>query len=149
MKRAKGPLTIFLLMMFALSSGCVTGIVSNPDLNRLVYDDEGVLRYNGKRVEGIKLELPWYKEMWPDNGPEWAFTLVTVGAAAAASGGGGGGSSSEDVTEEPVAVTTTSTSRPKSDPEPEETTPTDGGGGGGGGGGSTPPPGGGGIELPF
>lgn len=149
MKRARRPLTISLMMMLALSSGCVTGVVSNPDLNRLVYDEEGVLRYNGKRVEGIKLELPWYKEMWPDSPSEWGFTLVTVGVAAAAAGGGGGGGGggTEEITEEPVAVTTsTSTSRPKADPEPEESTTSDSGGGGGGGA-APPPPGG--IELPF
>jgi hypothetical protein len=141
-----------LLAVISMATGCVTGVVNNPDLKELVYDDEGVLRYQGKRVEGIKMELPWYKEMWPDNPAEWGFTLVTVGVAAAASGGGGGGGGgTEEVIEEPVAVTTTTSSKPRTDTTTTATTTdTDTGGGGGGGGGAPPPPPpGGGTELPF
>jgi hypothetical protein len=139
---------MILLAVISMATGCVTGVVNNPDLNELVYDDEGVLLYKGKRVEGIKMKLPWYKEMWPDSPAEWGFTLVTVGAAAAVSGGGGGSSSSsnDEVIEGPAAVTTTSSSKPRPSSEPTTATTSDTGGGSGA---PAPPPSSVPIEVPF
>ena len=62
------------------ATGCVTGIIEKPKLDRLSYDKRGILRYEGEEVEGIKLKLPWHQELWPDNAPEWGFSLLTFGA---------------------------------------------------------------------
>lgn len=147
---------LFLLVAWiglSVCSGCYTGIVNRPDLKNLSYDREGVLRYKGEEVEGIKLKLPWYKEMWPDNAAEWGFTLVSAGLSAAVAsgggGGGGGGGSSSGSTEPTVATTTTAPSsgggggrsRPSTQSTTTSTATSDsGGGGGGGGGGAAPPP---------
>lgn len=145
------PALIVLFAVFLSTSGCVTGIVDKPDLKKLAYDKDGVLRYDGEKVEGIKIKLPWYKEMWPDNAAEWGFTLVTAGISGAAAGSGGGSSEgSSETIEAPVAVTTTtSSSKPRPKPSPTTTTSTSDSGGGGGGGSAPPPPSGGGFELPF
>ncbi|OGV68156.1 MAG: hypothetical protein A2498_14870 [Lentisphaerae bacterium RIFOXYC12_FULL_60_16] len=151
-------ITITLLVMATtfLGTGCATGLVMNPDLSELAYDRNGVLQYRGQRVEGIKLALPWYEEMWPDNPPEWGFAIVTMGltAAVAGSGGGGDGQPASSTTDEPITVATSPVSAPSSgndDASEEVITVTTGGdsGGGGGGGGSPAPPSGGGDELPF
>ncbi len=110
------------LLVILFCAGCATsGIVAKPDLTSLHYDSQGVLKYEGKEVEGVKLKLPWYKEMWPDNPPEWGFALVTFGAgvgvgSAVSDSAGGGGDGDSD-----VALTTPTM------------TPAAGGGAGGGG----------------
>ena len=109
------------LLTALLCTGCVTtGIIKNPDLKQLNYDRNGTLKYNGEEVEGIKIKLPWYQEMYPDNVPEWGFALGTFGIGVGVGSMGGGGTSSGEEEVAPVQETTT--------------TPT------GGGGGSTPSP---------
>lgn len=144
-----------LIAVCVIGQGCVTGIIARPNLKKLAYDSDGVLRYDGRKVEGIKLELPWYQEMWPDSPSEWGFTLLTAGAAAAMSSGGGGGSSGSSTADAAVPSTTTATStssKPRTRPSTSTSTTTSTSTDSGGGSSSpapAPPPSGGGTELPF
>lgn len=139
----KHILTASITAILLLFSGCVTGIIQKPDLGKLVYDKNGVLKYDGKEVE-IRETLPWYKDIWPDSPAEWGFALFTAGLGAAiASGGSGGNGDFADTT----ATTTTTTSSSggggggsSSSDTTTTTTTSSGGGGGGGGGGSTTTP---------
>lgn len=145
---------LYLLLSVLAAPGCVTGIIATPVLSDLAYDQQGVLRYKGQKVEGIKLELPWYEEMWPDNAPEWGFTLFTIGITAVAAGGGGGsssGGSSSAPAQTPVAVTASSSGSSSGSGSTTTSGGSSGGGDTGGGGGAPPPPppSGGGDELPF
>ena len=139
---AKRGLLAILAICLVTVTGCATsGIMKDPDLEKLAYDEDGILRYDGLVIEGIKFSLPWYKEMWPDNGAEWGFSLVTLGAGMGVGGAISGGESSGDAPEEVV----------------EETPSAATGSGSGSGGGGTPaaPPaapaggGGGGDESPW
>lgn len=73
-----------------LCAGCITptGIIKNPDFRNLRHEPNGSITYKGEEVY-IKKKLPWYHEMYPDNVPEWGFTLGLAGLSAILSSGGG------------------------------------------------------------
>lgn len=123
----------FIISMLCMT-GCVTsGIMKSPDLTKLAYNENGVLLYDGKTVEGIKLKLPWYKEMWPDNGAEWSFSLMSLGVGIGVGGAMSGGDSSSAVVEETQEETTTTSSGGgggSDPPAPAAPAPPAGGGGG-------------------
>ncbi len=133
-----GMLRIVLAFGLLCTTGCITsGIVKKPDLKKLSYDKEGILKYDGKEVDGIKLKLPWHQEMWPDNASEWSFSLLTFGAGVGIGSASSGSSGSGEDTDAVV------TAGPVSGGGGSSGSSGSSGGGGSGGGGS------GGDESPF